>query len=377
MVQSGTQTKLLREADFARAAEINRTSAMSARKRRAQVRPGPQEQNQVGRCRTDKTATRRLNGSGVQVGSPDRSAIDTAIFMEGLRCNHCKPLHSTAMEEELDLPETGGAAEEMEQGGTRTRRKTRPAEILQQEDEEREAGSETVFQEEHESGGVQHCHRGLLTSDEEEGEEDIWVPNAKKTRVLGLGGPVKSSYRGSTSRKPGRAPAGDEASRHRQKTRPLARKGTHFQVVLDAFLGFCDQYSETVESAAVKQSVRCFSDNVREHLLEQISNFEKVQARKRKNTKVGSLIHTKTQRLLEVKQELMRAERQLWLLQKEETGLQQRLADLKQGQAFLQNIRRLHSLYLERRADKETYGASSLAALLLETSLAQEAGHQP
>uniref|UniRef100_A0A1A8DJG5 Centromere protein U n=1 Tax=Nothobranchius kadleci TaxID=1051664 RepID=A0A1A8DJG5_NOTKA len=353
MVQSGTQTKLLREADFARATEINRTSAMSARKRRAQVRPGPQEQNQV--------------------GSPDLSAIDTAIFMEGLRCNHCKPLHSTAMEEELDLPETGGAAEEMEQGGTRTRRKTRPAEILQQEDEERGAGSE----EEHESGEVQHCHRGLLTSDEEEGEEDIWVPNAKKTRVLGLGGPVKSSYRGSTSRKPGRIPAGDEASRHRQKTRPLARKGTHFQVVLDAFLGFCDQYSETVESAAVKQSVRCFSDNVREHLLEQISNFEKVQTRKRKNTKVGSLIHTKTQRLLEVKQELMRAERQLWLLQKEETGLQQRLADLKQGQAFLQNIRRLHSLYLERRADKETYGASSLAALLLETSLAQEAGHQP
>uniref|UniRef100_A0A1A7XDG9 Centromere protein U n=2 Tax=Iconisemion striatum TaxID=60296 RepID=A0A1A7XDG9_9TELE len=364
MVHSGTQTIVSREAKFnLLMRQKSQRRAMSARKRgRAKALSGPQDQNQV--------------------GSPDLSAIDTASFMEGLHFNHGKPLHSTALEEELDLQEEdkrtpqrrdiptimgrrGRAVEEMEEESTRAKRKTRPAESLQQEDKEREAGSEKEL----ESGAARQSCEGVLTSDEEGDKEDIWEPNAKKTTVPGLGGPRKSSS--------GSTPTEDKTSRGRQKSRTVGRRGTHFQVVLEAFLGFCDQYSESVESAAVRQSIHCFSDKVREHLLEQISSSEKLQTVKRENTKVGSLIRNKTQRLLDAKRELMRAERQLWLLQKEETGLKQKLADLKQGQAFLHHIRSLHSHYLEHRADKETYGASSLAALLLETTLVQEVDQQP
>ncbi|GLD74430.1 centromere protein U [Lates japonicus] len=66
-----------------------------------------------------------------------------------------------------------------------------------------------------------------------------------------------------------------------------------------------------------------------------------------------------------------RAERQVWLLQKEKAELKLRLTDLRRSHAFLRDIRELNQQYLDYRhthpKEKETYGASSLPALLLET----------
>lgn len=53
-----------------------------------------------------------------------------------------------------------------------------------------------------------------------------------------------------------------------------------------------------------------------------------------------------------------RAERQQWLLQKEEAELKLRLADLQQSQSFLRDIGELNRVYLDDRRthpkEKET-----------------------
>ncbi|KAM4595916.1 centromere protein U-like [Polymixia lowei] len=75
--------------------------------------------------------------------------------------------------------------------------------------------------------------------------------------------------------------------------------------------------------------------------------------------------------MLDAKYELIRAEQQVYSLQKEEAKLELRLADLRRGQAFLWDIKELNKQYLEHRQthpkEMEEYGASSLPALLLET----------
>ncbi|XP_044060119.1 centromere protein U [Siniperca chuatsi] len=439
---------------------------MSARKGRgAKVLAVPQDESQKG-------------SSFDQMDSPNLSAIERASFLEGLQPNYGNPLHSTAMEEDInglekgemdkgkagrkDIPQTlkttvkqRGAAvkrketdrdgenekEEEEEEKKRSRRSTggkvkarpdeegetrkkkgapqrergeldvertesdptasslkrlvgkKPAKRRnagrtsaarpgknQQMKRESESGSgkssDPQSQEEKDTDAAQQSRRKILSSDEEVVDEDTsWNPSPKKAKMYTLGGTRKSSSDKSKSRKSssGSASAGpDEANGGEQRRKRRGRRGgTELDVVLDAFLDFCDQYRESVESEAVKQSIDSFSSNVKEQLLEKISSYKELKVLKRENAKVGSLIRTKTQRLLDAKHELMRAERQVWLLEKEKAELKVRLADLRRGQTFLHDIRELHGKYLDYRhkhpKEKETYGASSLPALLLET----------
>ncbi|XP_031732306.1 centromere protein U [Anarrhichthys ocellatus] len=384
---------------------------MSAKKgRRAKVLTVPQQQSQKG-------------SSNDQTDSPNLSSIDKASFLEGLQPNYGNPLHSTAVEEDLNVPEedqrSGGKAGRKEvpqtaktavkQRGAAVKRKETERDGENEEEEEKRkrsrrstGGTRPVENQQTKKGKKRESETGsgkssdaapqekadpaykrVLSSEEEErGDDDgSWIPSPKKAKVLSLGRDRKSDKSKSRTSSSGSASAGPEkATRDQQRRKRRGAGGTETEVVLEAFLDFCDQYRESVESKAVKQAVDSFSSNVEEQLLEKISSLKEFKILKRENAKVASSIRTKTQRLLEAKHELMRAERQAWLLEKEKAELEVRLADLRRGRAFLHDIGELNRQYLDYRRkrpkEKEMYGASSLPALLLETKHIQGAEHQ-
>ncbi|TNN66005.1 Centromere protein U [Liparis tanakae] len=346
-------------------------------------------------------------GASNDTDSPNLSSIDRASFLEGLQQNYGNPLHSTAMEDDLKVPEEGrmkgakagkkevpqtaktsvvqpGAAvkrketeqeeeEEEEKKKKRSRRSTggmRPGDN-QQAKKGKKRGSETGSGKSSDAAPKEKpdaAQKRVLSSDEEERDEDrSWKPSPKKATAFSSGRSRKSSSKGPKTRTSSSGSASaepEEASREKQRrSRHDGGGGTESEVVLDAFLEFCDQYRESVESKAVKLAVDSFSSNVKEQMLE----------------KVAASVRTKTQRLLDAKHELMRAERETWLMQKDKAELKVRLADLRRGQAFLQDFRELSRRYLDYRhkhpKEKETYGASSLPALLLEAKHIQTAQH--
>ncbi|XP_056267087.1 centromere protein U-like isoform X2 [Pseudoliparis swirei] len=383
---------------------------MSAKKgRRAQMLTKPQQESQ--------------KGAFNDMDSPDLSSIDRASFLEGLQQNYGNPLHSTAMEDDLKVPELSrmngakagkkevpqtaktsvvqrGAAvkrketeqdeeeeeEEEEKMKKRSRRMTggtRPGDN-QQTKEGKKRGSETGSGKSSDAAPKKPdaAQKRVLSSDEEEGDEDrSWKPSPKKATALRLGRSRKSSSKGPKTRtsSSGSAPAEpEEASREKQRrSRHDGGRGTESEVVLDAFLEFCDQYRESVESKAVKLAIDSFSSNVKEQLLEKISNSKEFKVLKRDNAKVAASIRTKTQRLLDAKYELMRAERETWLMQKDKAELKVRLADLRRGQAFLQDFRELSRRYLDYRhkhpKEKETMFFGVLLPVLLPSSTGRPA----
>nr|XP_020451157.1 centromere protein U isoform X4 [Monopterus albus] len=259
--------------------------------------------------------------------------------------------------------------------------------------------SDCRSQGESDSDNAQQRRKKVLSSDEEVDEDSSWHGSPKKPRVYSLGRTRKSSSDKSKSRKTSSkrstsrksssvlSPEGSASPEPEKETTPKQRRKTRSrqgvteeEVVLETFLDFCDKYKESVESEAVKQSIDFFSNNVKEQLLEKLSSYKELMALKRENAKVGSLINRKRQRLFDAKNELMRAERQVQLLQKEKTELELRLSDLRRGHAFLRDIRELNRKYLDYRdrhpKEKEMYGASSLPALLLETKHIQAVEHQ-
>ncbi|XP_047210048.1 centromere protein U [Girardinichthys multiradiatus] len=323
------------------------------------------------------------------------SDIDQASFFHGLQQNNSNPLHSTALEVNVDVQEErqlgqkpgqrdenlagqkqGAAVKRKEPGGGREKRKrsrantggkaqNRPAQRRQLEKDHRaaESAAEKTAESEGQSDseGARKNRRSLRSSDEESNEGSIWKPSPKDPRR-------RRFSRKSSSEAPKGA-----GSERQKKRRHVGRGGSQLEVVLETLLDFCQEYGESVESAAVRVFIGSFSKNAKAQLMEKISSLKELKSIKGENTKVGSLIQTKTRTLLNAKQELMRAERQRWLLEKEKAELHQRLGDLRRGKAFLHDIRELTTHYLAHRrkhpTEKETFGASSLPALLLETKL--------
>ncbi|XP_068181837.1 centromere protein U isoform X2 [Antennarius striatus] len=261
---------------------------------------------------------------------------------------------------------------------------------------------ESQTQDQSDAGSTASGRKHILSSDEEI-EDESWKPSPKKAKNYSVGKIRKSSSEGSKSRKSSsegsksrksssegsksrksssdgsesrKSPAGGSDEQRRRD----GRSGTELQLVLDAFLLFCDQYRDAVESEAVKQAVGCFSSNVRQQLLEKINSYKEFRHLKRENAKVSSSIRKNTQRLLEAKYELMRAQRRAGSLQREKDELELRSADLRRGQAFLHDIRELNRRYLDVRRkhprEQETYGATSLPALLLEAEQVQSSEQQ-
>ncbi|KAK5897491.1 hypothetical protein CesoFtcFv8_010549 [Champsocephalus esox] len=375
--------------------------------------------------RTVKQHESKKGSSNENTDSPNLSAIDRASFLEGLQLNYGNPLHSTALEEDLNVEEqvNGGKAGRKEipqtlkaagkQRGAEEKRKEVQRDGEGKEEEEKKKSRSAVKtsaarpeknqlvkkgkkrksgmscdpepQEQSDSGGAQQRHKRVLSSEGEDGgEERSWCPSPKTARFYHLGRSRKSSSEKSKSKKSSSVHLLNQrrpALINRGRSRGGARGGTQLEVVLEAFLDFCDQYRESLESNTLKECVDSFSSNVENQLLEKISTSKELKVLKRENIKVASSIRTKTQRLLDAKNELMRGERQVCLLQKEKSELKARLADLRRGQAFLHDIRELNTQYLHYRhkhpKEKEMYGASSLTALLLEAKSIQTEELQP
>ncbi|KAI4819054.1 hypothetical protein KUCAC02_004335 [Chaenocephalus aceratus] len=263
------------------------------------------------KVRTVKQHESKKGSSNENTDSPNLSAIDRASFLEGLQLNYGNPLHSTALEEDLNVEEqTSAARPEKNQ--------------LVKKGKKRKSGMscDPEPQEQSDSGGAQQRRKRVLSSEEEDGgEERSWCPSPKTARQWHL----------LNQRRPALI------NRGRGKGGP---GGTQLEVVLEAFLDFCDQYRESLESNTLKR------------LLEKISTSKE-----------------------------LKGERQVCLLQKEKSELKARLADLRRGQAFLHDIRELNTQYLDYRhkhpKEKEMYGASSLPALLLEAKSIQAEELQP
>ncbi|KAM8908329.1 uncharacterized protein cenpu isoform 1-T1 [Spinachia spinachia] len=361
------------------------------------------------------SATQQKGSPNDHTDSPNLSSIERGSFLEGLQQDYGNPLHSTAMEEDLSVPTTGqtiqgkagrkeipqtgksavkksaagvkrkeaerdGENEEEQEKRKRSRstggpRPGKNGQMKSESETQREKTGDAARQEKYDTGRK----RGVSSSEEEEDGDTSWNPSPKKATVLSFARSRNSSSTKSRQ-KSSEAAEPDKPNRDEPRKKRRAGGGTETEVVLDAFLNFCDHYRESVESKAVKQAVDCFSSNVKEQLLEKISSSGESKVLKKENAKVASSIHAKKRRLMDAKHELMRAEREAWKLEKEKAELKLRLADLRRGQAFLQDFRELNRLYLDHRRkrpeEKETYGASSLPALLLETKKVKAADHQ-
>nr|XP_057919499.1 centromere protein U isoform X2 [Doryrhamphus excisus] len=370
---------------------------MSARKRRgARAAPKPPH---------DKKA--------LPFDSPNMSSIDGISFLQGLQQNDGNRMHSTAIEEDLK-PSKEARAEKGRVGKNNLTQKaknivkTRPKksdstkqatsspakptkrrvqktsaagplndeQVKTTQMERSVSGSgEPSNSEEEPDFGTKRRRNIILSSDENTDEDVSWNPSppkSKKAKMHSLERSQKTSSGQKTS---------SDKDLNSKKKRERSQGGTELEAMLDAFLDFCDEYRDSVASTAVTQSIDSFSTIVKEQLLEKIASCKELKAIKRENAKVDSMIRTKRHRLLDAKQELIRAERQVGLLQKEKADLQLRLDDLKRSRSFLRDLGELNKIYLDyRRAhpkQKETYGASSVAALLLETKRIQGTEQQP
>ncbi|KAA8589150.1 hypothetical protein FQN60_010495, partial [Etheostoma spectabile] len=322
----------------------------------AKVLPATQHESQKG-------------SSNDQMDSPNLSAIERGSFLEGLQLNYGNPLHSTAMEEDLNVLEEEGlnggkplrkvnpkrSKTTVKQSGAAVKRKETDGENEDEKTKKRSRsprgrGSGAGIREQSDPDTAQRSQKKC--------------PSPKKAKVYQLSRTRKSSPKSKSRKSSSGCASAEPETAHTEKQKKKRRGpqgGTELERVLDAFLDFCDQYRESVESKAVKQSIDCFCSNVKEQLLEKV-RFHKFGV------------------VFNIPVNIERAERQVWQLQKEKGELKARLADLRRGQAFLHDIRELNRQYLDYRhkhpKEKEMYGASSLPALLLETKYIHAVDHQ-
>ncbi|KAM6924021.1 uncharacterized protein cenpu [Xenentodon cancila] len=285
--------------------------------------------------------------------SPNLSAIDKASFMEGLLLNYVNPLHSTALDEDLNTLEERrsdrgilgrrdittaptaqcGAAvktketqyhgKESKRRSTSTRAKVKTGTLVKRQhlkDHKRETEPDSRKSID---GVLQEC----------DGITEVFCHVMRRMKRQG-------------------SPSGDATKANLDRCARkghCSQEGTNLEVMLDAFLDYCDLYRRSVDSTVVKESIEYFSNKVKDQLLEKISTIEEVDVLNKDNTTVGSLVCTKTQTLLDTKYELMRAERKEAFLHKERVELEHRLSCLRRGQAFLFDIRELTRVYLDHQ----------------------------
>ncbi|CAH2300388.1 Hypothetical predicted protein [Pelobates cultripes] len=144
---------------------------------------------------------------------------------------------------------------------------------------------------------------------------------------------------------------------------------------LDVVLFECENVFEdfraTINSDATIKAIDLFFDGFKNQLVKSIEDAQKLKNLKRKNTKMQSEIGMKQKRLISVKYEVIQNESKLKALQKKYSDLQEKHTALKNAKHFLSNLGDLQKSYLKFREKKpnttETYGISSLPALLLES----------
>ncbi|KAM9375679.1 uncharacterized protein cenpu isoform 4-T4 [Pholidichthys leucotaenia] len=291
-----------------------------------------------------------------QMDSPDLSAIDKASFLEGLQPRYDNPLHSTAVEDLKDL-ENG----QIDQGLVEGRDPPKTMKTAAKPCGTSAKGKEMQENGEEEKGEKKRSRRRGIgrkvtaRPENEPAEEDRVDSEVEKRRSALSPDPEKRS-------------TGHMSAPRQMKNQKMEKRVDES----DSGESSHSWSEEESDSGSIPQRRRrvLSSDEDGDDNPIWMASCKKLKVLKRENAKMGSVIRKKTQRLYDAKYELMRAEREAWLLRKEKAELEQRLTDLRRGQAFLHDIKELNRLYLDyrrkHRKEKEMYGASSLPALLWE-----------
>ncbi|KAE8629804.1 hypothetical protein XENTR_v10000596 [Xenopus tropicalis] len=150
-----------------------------------------------------------------------------------------------------------------------------------------------------------------------------------------------------------------------------SRDLNELDVVLAEFEDIVEEYRDANDSAACKKAVDMFFNSVKEQITETIEESQKLKNLKRKNTKLQLEIGKKRKELISRREELIENESKLKKLQKEYAEQEEQKSCLNKAQSFLNNLRELQNNYITYKAQhpetKETYGKSSLAALLQQS----------
>ncbi|XP_059918100.1 uncharacterized protein cenpu isoform X4 [Gadus macrocephalus] len=310
--------------------------------------------------------------------SLDESSIERASILDRLPHGTSDyPLHSTALEEDLRLPEdeeeevsrpaekvekkVGGRAGGPGKAAPSAGAKQRPAASPRSQEpgdrrarkrksvgEKEAAGPGKVAgaeeEEEKKKGGK------LVNRKSSSSETPTPDPKRARTRKSSSGQSADRQRHLARTSSPGRSGAEPTVS---QTDRPGERSrgpaGADASVVLQSFLSLCQTYKESVESTAVRRAIDSLSSSLEGRLTERITASKELRVLKRDNGKVNSQIKAKTQKLLDAKYERFRAEQQLGSLRKEKVELRQRLAHVRRGFSFLQGLGDLTTRYLAHR----------------------------
>ncbi|KAI5620666.1 centromere protein U isoform X1 [Silurus asotus] len=369
-----------------------------------------------------------VNGSEKQNDSPsaeslDMSSIEKASFLQGEEySSHGNPLHSTALEDEsrpdsdhqhkaTAKKQTSKGRENEVRGITETPK--RPARAVknlkaQQESEVQaqkknskgnqkppkqtehapksqylkfslilyscsfkkieSAASDTSPDTVHEESQTQPS----LSSEDITDEDESFHLSSERNRTSRTSHRSSSSHPQKGQKQKRKSSSGSSDSHNpRKKQKPgSVRNPSDFDVVLEAFQEFVAQYKETVSSEVVQKAINALSHSFEEQLTEKITAVKELNSVKCEAVKINRSLNQKKTRLLEAKNELIKSKAEVRKLEKEHSDLEQRLTALKQGTAFLNNLKVLNRRYLQHRSthtdEPETYGPSCMPAMLLE-----------
>ncbi|NWS86613.1 CENPU protein, partial [Toxostoma redivivum] len=146
---------------------------------------------------------------------------------------------------------------------------------------------------------------------------------------------------------------------------------TELDIVLAEVEKIAANYRQSIESKICRRAIDDFSSAFKEQITDLIAGVQELKNTKKKNAKAITNIKKKRQQLVQVREELIRAEPQLTQLQREYAELQERKSSLRQTIELITNLKELQQDCLDDREEnpkgKVVYGTSSLPALLLES----------
>ncbi|KAJ6668626.1 hypothetical protein lerEdw1_012108 [Lerista edwardsae] len=146
---------------------------------------------------------------------------------------------------------------------------------------------------------------------------------------------------------------------------------TQLDVILDEFEKITAKYKQGVESKICRKAIDNFYIGFRDQLTNTITDAEELKRTKLKNVKIVRATNKKRQRLIEIKEELIRTEPQLKKLQREYADLKGRLSSLRSAVQLVTDLEDLQQKYVNNKKktpkDKIIYDISSVPALLVES----------
>ncbi|XP_023780809.1 centromere protein U isoform X2 [Cyanistes caeruleus] len=146
---------------------------------------------------------------------------------------------------------------------------------------------------------------------------------------------------------------------------------TELDVVLAKVEKIAANYRQSIESNIDRKAISDFSSAFKDQITDLIAGVQELKNIKKKNAKAITNIKKKRQQLVQLREELIRAEPQLTQLQREYAELQERKSSLRQTIELITDLKEIQQDCLDYREEnpkeKVEYGISSLPALLVES----------